>query len=138
MTGRVTAETRARYAARIRQGDALTGEQLAATESEASFMARVVALARLNHWKVFHAHRSDHSESGFPDLVMLRRNRLLAWECKSQSGRPTAEQIAWRDAFDGVITVRAEIVRPSDWDAIVRELVGLSAVPVEDGGRGTP
>ena len=54
---------------------------------------------------------------GFPDLVLVRGNRLLFAEIKSQKGKVTVEQQAWLDAL-GVGLVEVYVWRPGDWPTI--------------------
>lgn len=88
------------------------------------------ALARQCGWLTYHSFRSDHSEAGFPDLVLVRerldpdgdpsngRPLLLAVECKRQRTTLTPAQERWRRALEvlervsgGVIAYR--LARPS-------------------------
>ncbi len=39
---------------------------------EKPFQAQVVELARLSGWLTYHTHDSRRSQSGFPDLVLVR------------------------------------------------------------------
>lgn len=63
---------------------------------------------------VYHTHRSDLSEPGFPDLVIVGRSGLLYRELKRETGKVTPEQHAWLDALDAV-GQDAGVWRPSDW-----------------------
>ncbi|MGH7861834.1 MAG: VRR-NUC domain-containing protein [Candidatus Dormibacteraceae bacterium] len=104
--------------------------------SEADFQRRVVAMATLRGFRVAHfrpaqSRRGQWStpmtgHPGFPDLVLAKAGRVLFLELKTQSGRLRPEQIAWMDALSGDVAlssrVEAWVVRPSDWDAIVRLL----------------
>lgn len=70
------------------------------TPSEAEFQRRVIALARQLGYLVFHAHSSRHSESGFPDLAMLRERdgRWVLAELKVGAGRLRPMQLRWLSA----------------------------------------
>jgi hypothetical protein len=74
------------------------------TPSEAEFQRRVIALARSLGWLVFHAHSSRHSESGWPDLAMLRERdgRLVLAELKVDTGSRRSSlrpmQLRWLEA----------------------------------------
>lgn len=85
--------------------------------SEREFMAQVVAFAKLHGWKVYHTHDSRRSESGFPDLVMVRRGEILFAELKVGKGKPTDAQWAWlcdlREAH-----AQAWVWRPEHWQTI--------------------
>ena len=58
---------------------------------------RAPGLALALGWRGYHTHRSQHSPAGFPDLVLVRRGRLVFAELKRQAARhqPTPEQAAW-------------------------------------------
>ena len=72
---------------------------------ESAFQANVVAAFRQCGWAVYHTHRSERSEPGFPDLVAVHaaRQQTIYAELKGNpSGVPgtlTAEQIAWLTAL---------------------------------------
>lgn len=58
---------------------------------------------------------------GWPDLILVRRERIIAAELKSDVAKPRPEQedvLAWL-ARAGVET---HVWRPRDWDAIVAAL----------------
>lgn len=69
-------------------------------QSEAVFQASVVRGFRQAGWLVYHTHRSDHSEPGFPDLVCVRADGYTIF-AELKSTRPdaaaTAEQREWLD-----------------------------------------
>ena len=67
------------------------------------FQPAVVELAKAQGWMVYHTHDSRKSESGFPDLVMVRNGRLLFVELKSAKGVTTEAQHAWLLALGEVV-----------------------------------
>lgn len=67
--------------------------------TEAELMRAVTELARSLQWLVYHTHDSRRSQAGFPDLVMVRGDRVVYRELKSTAGRVTEEQQAWLDAL---------------------------------------
>ena len=89
--------------------------------SEKDFQRDVVTAAKMLGWVVYHTFDSQRSEPGFPDLILSRGERMLAWELKRESGMPTAAQREWLMAFSRV-GVRAEILWPSDMDKILEAL----------------
>ena len=93
-------------------------------ESEADFMGKVVELARLEGWKVYHTHDSRRSDPGFPDLVLCKGGRLLFWELKSAKGRMSEAQFGWLADLRLCSRIEAGIYRPQDWDLIVGQLGG--------------
>ena len=86
--------------------------------SERDFQAQVLALARLCQWRCYHTFDSRRSERGFPDLVLVRRSRVLFIELKSERGRPTSAQQAWLADLEGTGKVDVRLWRPSDWNEI--------------------
>ncbi len=69
--------------------------------SEKAFQRAVVEYARLAGWKVYHIHDSRRSESGFPDLVLARRGRVIFAELKTEKGRVKPEQREWLTQLNG-------------------------------------
>lgn len=88
--------------------------------NEKEFMADLKRLAKSEGWRVYHTHDSRRSDSGFPDLVMLRE-RLIVAELKMPEGRLTAAQANWLDSFRSV-GVPAYEWRPEQWPEIVNIL----------------
>ena len=86
----------------------------ASLASEAQLQSAVVEGLSATGWMVYHTYDSRRSAPGFPDIVAVRGDRMLAWELKSAKGRVRAEQAAWIDALAGVPGVDARIVRPGD------------------------
>jgi hypothetical protein len=83
--------------------------------TEAELQGNVIEAAKLLGWThVYHTHDSRRSEAGFPDLVLLRRDRILVIELKSQTGKLTPEQEGWLYAF-GEAGVDWRLFRPEDW-----------------------
>ncbi len=100
-------------------------------QSEASFMAQVLALAKLRGFKTCHFRPArtalggwrtpiQGDGKGFVDLVLVRE-RVLFCELKSDTGRTTPEQAAWvsnlRRAGQEVY-----VWRPKDWPEIEEAL----------------
>ena len=106
--------------------------------SETEFTRRVIKLARLNGWRVLHIRpgrtiRKDPATGevktdwrtpiqgdgkGFPDLLMLRDDRMVVAELKVGKGKKTPEQVAWLQAFvlAGVQDVFTWF--PGEWEEI--------------------
>jgi hypothetical protein len=86
-------------------------------QTEREFQASVVKYAKMLGYRVYHTHDSRRSVAGFPDLVLVRRPRIVFAELKSQRGRVTDDQAYWiRD----LRACGAEVYlwRPSDWPAV--------------------
>lgn len=102
------------------------------SQSEDSFLDQVLALAKVCGWRRAHFRPAQTKHGwrtavsgdgkGFPDLLLIRRLRLVVIELKSEAGNTTREQEEWLSAFDGVPGVEVYIFRPSDWHEIERSL----------------
>jgi hypothetical protein len=99
-----------------------------ADETEESFTRAVLQLAALFGWRRIHLRPAVNRRGnwstpvqgdgeGFPDLLLLRRGRLIVAELKVPGNNTTPEQEAWlaafREAQAGVYTWR-----PADWKLI--------------------
>ena len=82
----------------------------AAPLTERAFQARVLDLAKLYGWMVFHPYSSRRSTAGFPDLVLARHGQVLFVELKTDTGQLSVAQRQWRDALPD-----ARCWRPRDW-----------------------
>jgi hypothetical protein len=119
---------------------------------EHPFQEQVEGIARFYGWLIYHTHRSDRSQPGFPDLVLVRGPELIFAELKTRTGRVDANQQRWLDALGAVsvavagatsdrraavarlrVDKRAEYVdtipvvevyvwRPDDWETIQARL----------------
>lgn len=108
--------------------------------TEKQFQQRVVDLAQLCGWLVFHPYDMRRSREGYPDLTLVHPSRaLIVWaELKRESGKLSEYQMEWlvslgevaeginRDADSERVIVRTW--RPSDWNEITHLLSGGQAV----------
>lgn len=89
--------------------------------NEQQWQAQVVELAHLLRWdRVYHTHDSRRSESGFPDLVLVRERVIFA-ELKTERGRLSAEQERWLTALSNA-GQEVYVWRPHDLDLIAETL----------------
>jgi hypothetical protein len=102
-----------------------TAERLDRDVLEADFQSQVLQLAGILRWRRAHFRPGLNRRgewrtavagdgSGFPDLILVRGERVLAVELKSERGRTTPEQEEWLAAFAGA-GVEACVWRPSDF-----------------------
>lgn len=93
-------------------------------ETEAQFERAVVELAQAFGWLDYHTRDSRRSNPGFPDLVLVRADRLIFAELKSEKGRVAPAQQQWLDALAATChrALGVYVWRPSDWPEIERIL----------------
>uniref|UniRef100_A0A6M3L386 VRR-NUC domain-containing protein n=1 Tax=viral metagenome TaxID=1070528 RepID=A0A6M3L386_9ZZZZ len=107
--------------------------------SEADWQNTVIDLARLGKWRCAHfrsvrVQRKDGSVyyqtpvqadgAGYPDLCMVKGNRLIYAELKREGGKATSEQIEWLEALSKVPGVECYIWEPSDYEDVKWILLG--------------
>ena len=90
--------------------------------TESQFQASIIEFARFRGWLVYHTYDSRKSEPGFPDLVMVRGDRILYREVKTDKGRLTEHQKVWAKRLFQA-GGNYGIWRPSMKDAIWQELM---------------
>ena len=100
---------------------AMTFLEVAPRITEKQFMAQVVRYAHLMGWKTYHTFTSQRSTAGFPDLVCVRRPRLLFIETKSERNTATDDQKAWLAELRAC-GQEVYLWRPSSWPEIEEAL----------------
>jgi hypothetical protein len=80
---------------------------------EAELQSSVIKMATLFGWMHYHTHDSRRSPKGFPDLVLVRGQRLIFAELKRQNGHYRVGQKEWLAALDKVAEVHTW--RPMDY-----------------------
>jgi len=100
-----------------------THELVAAAYTEKQWQSEVIALAKDLGWLVYHTLRSKGSEPGFPDLVMVRGERILFIELKTMKGKLSQTQSFWLEALSHT-TVGVYVWRPSDIQEAAEVLKG--------------
>jgi VRR-NUC domain. len=73
--------------------------QLARLMPEQALLNQVRALAHALGWLAYHTHRSERSEPGFPDLTLVKGDRLIFAELKTERGKTTGPQELWLAAL---------------------------------------
>lgn len=86
--------------------------------TEKAFQAMVVQYAKLLGWKTYHTLHSKGSEPGYPDLCLVRGERIVYAELKRERGRVSPAQQQWLDALSAAPGNEVYVWRPSSWDAI--------------------
>lgn len=89
--------------------------------NETQWMGKVREIADLYGFDVYHTHRSDRSDAGWPDLVLRKEPRLIFAELKSQKGRTSKDQVKW---LNGLVACGQEVAlwRPDDLPTVLRVL----------------
>ena len=87
---------------------------IARAMTEKELQANVVMMAKAFGWKVYHPWLSKNSESGFPDLVLLRDGVGLVVELKREHQHPRPDQQSWLDEF-AKTCFTANTWHPTDW-----------------------
>lgn len=97
---------------------------------------QIIDLAHLHHWRVAHfrtarIQRKDGSVyyatpvqadgEGFPDLVLLKGNRVIVAEIKSEKGKLSDAQTEWLNAWE-LAGAEVYVWRPKDWETIEKRL----------------
>lgn len=90
--------------------------------TEAEFERQVIEYAELMGWKIYHTRNSKGSVEGYPDLTMVRGQRLVFAELKTDTGKCSAAQNAWIDDLLLVPGIGAYVWRPAYWLEIERTL----------------
>lgn len=86
---------------------------------EKDFQQMVLNVAWPSGWETYHTYDSRRSDPGFPDLCLVRGERLLFAELKTIKGRLRDAQKHWLALLTKVPCVEVYLWRPTDWDAIV-------------------
>jgi hypothetical protein len=86
--------------------------------TEAEFQRQVIDLAKLYRWLVYHPMLSKWSERGWPDLALIRGDRLIFAELKRETGKTSAHQDVWLAALADVPAIEVYLWRPSDIEKI--------------------
>lgn len=93
-----------------------------ATLPEAKLLQAIREACKVKGYLVYHTHRSDKSEPGWPDLVITNGFWLKFWELKKEKGKVSKEQQMWLDTLSALpLDVDVRVVRPSDWYGGLRE-----------------
>ncbi len=105
--------------------------------SERDFQSQVIDLARSTGWRLAHFRPGKTAggrwatqmsgDTGYPDLTLVRGDRLIFAELKTSNGQATPEQVEWLQALNDVEYVTAQLWRPSDLVTIADYLMYRAA-----------
>ena len=98
-------------------------------QTEAGFLSTVIAYARLRRWLVHHSRPAMSrtgrwatalsGDCGLPDLILVRANKVLWLELKTDAGRLTWAQRQWAERLQAA-GQEYHLFRPKDWPQIVK------------------
>lgn len=88
--------------------------------SEADYQGRITDYATIMGWRWWHDNDSRRNTAGLPDLLLVRRDRLVFAEIKGPKGKASPEQKTWLAALGGA--VEAYLWFPKDWPDVLRVL----------------
>lgn len=83
--------------------------------SENDLLLAVREEAAARRWLEYHTWNSQHSSKGFPDLCMVRGDRIIFAELKNMTRDVTDEQAEWIDTLRATGKAEAYVWRPIDW-----------------------
>lgn len=95
--------------------------------TEAELFEAIRDAAKVGKWALYHTRDSRRSQAGFPDLVLVRGERVIFAELKTETGRLTIDQRDWIDALEAA-GQDVRIWRPADLESVLRELVARERV----------
>ena len=105
----------------------------APTVREKDLREQIRTLTKIYGWRMAFTQYSLRSPKGFPDLVLVRGDRLIFAELKSQVGKTTPEQDGWLEALRACrlgaqqyisqgVELEVYLWRPSDLERIAEVL----------------
>lgn len=95
--------------------------QLLASVTEEQFLQQVLTWLKRAGFKTYNTRDSRRSTAGFPDIIAVRGDRILAIELKSATGRVTPAQYEWLLALK-LADVETYIWQPTD-EKVVRAVL---------------
>jgi Holliday junction resolvase len=90
--------------------------------TEREFQREILKLAKLLGWRYYHTYDSRRSNKGFPDLVLVKGERVIFAELKSEKGKVKPEQVEWLEAIDNT-PAEAYLWRPSELQRVADILI---------------
>ena len=101
-------------------------------QPEAVLLSQVMAYAHMRGWRVWHDQatnarrrcvdcgsyrRGPRNAAGLPDLILVRRPRLVVAELKAEGEKPTTAQRGWLDEYEAC-GIETFVWYPSDFETI--------------------
>ena len=90
--------------------------------TEKALQQAVVEAAGYYKWLVYHTYDSRRSAPGFPDLCLVKGERLYFIEVKTEKGKLSEHQLVWLEALRVVPGVEVLVLRPAGLDQILELL----------------
>lgn len=101
------------------------------TMTEMQLQSAVLEIATQLGWLHYHTYRSDRSDKGFPDLVLVHpdKERVVWVECKTGKGIVSPEQTLWHDNL-AACDCEVYVIRPAHLDSgEVADILMLNCKP---------
>lgn len=92
-----------------------------ARTTEREWQQTVITWAKHAGWHVHFVWDSRHSPDGWPDLFLVRGDRAIAMELKSEKGKVTQAQLDWLSWLKDA-GVEAWVLHPRDEDRLAEIL----------------
>lgn len=96
---------------------------LLAHVTERAWRQQVFSWAKARGWLVYFTWSSVHSVAGFPDLVLVRGDRCIFAELKTERGKLTDAQAYWIERLRGCPQLEVYVWRPSDEEEVLARLL---------------
>jgi hypothetical protein len=90
--------------------------------TEKQFQQQVLDLADFYGWEHYHSWLSIHSQTGWPDLALVRPPRLVFAELKRENGKLTANQGHWLGLLERCPGCEVFVWRPHQLQEIAQVL----------------
>jgi hypothetical protein len=103
-------------------------------ETESQFQSRIMEYATLRGWSWMHINKAQNAAGywrtpvvgllgrGFHDLFLVRGDRIVSAECKSEKGYMTTQQRMVADLLQNTGKVEVYVWRPEDWEKVMEIL----------------
>lgn len=102
--------------------------------SESQLQSAIFRFAKLKGWTVAHFDKAQvrpgiwvtpvkADGKGFPDLLMVRKGRLIVAELKAKGGRVRPEQAVWLSLLEEVPEIEVYLWTTKDWPDNVQRIL---------------
>lgn len=93
--------------------------------TEKVFTQQIADLSKMLGYKYYHPWLSIHSPRGFPDICLVKGERLIFAELKREQGELSPHQVEWLEVLKATGKAEVYVWRPSQLEEIVNILRGI-------------